>query len=199
MNTIRLSLWAGVLAPVLYFGAQAVGWAFYPGYDPLTQVASELGASASSAPDIFNSLVMATGVATLLAASGFVRRLPDEDSPLVVAWLVGAALILSGAASLWAGAHPLPDPRHNPGPLVIAIIALPVLLAIALWRAPDARALKAYLVANLVLLALAAPANAGLFPIDRASWGGLLQRVTALIAYLPIGVVAWRLLSRARR
>ena len=59
---------------------------------------------------------------------------------------------------IWGGIYPLPDPRHGGHPsLGIAILAVPFVLSLALWRLGVSRAIKAYLIATIVLLLVLLP------------------------------------------
>jgi hypothetical membrane protein len=189
----RIALVFGVAVPLLYFGAQLAAAPFFPGFSVLRHSASMLGSDLSTRPEILNTGAKLTGLATLIAALGFARGLRASGVHRVVVWLTVAALISHGLASLWAGSFPLPDRRHNPGPLSIGMFALPVLLLIGSWRMKGARGLRTYLLANLVFFVLMIPVMAGKAGIDRALYGGLLQRIGALALFLPIGVSAWHL------
>ena len=195
----RTALAFGVAVPILYFGAQLAAAPFFPGFSVLRHSASMLGSDLSTRPEILNTGAKLTGLATLIAAIGFARAMRVAGVHRVVLWLTVAALLSHGLASLWAGSFPLPDRRHNPGPLSIGMFALPVLLLIASWRMRDARGLRTYLLANLIFFAMMIPVMAGKAGIDRAVYGGLLQRIGALALFLPIGVTAWHLRRRLAR
>ena len=91
----------------------------------------------------------------------------------------------------------MPDPRHGGHPsLLIAMLAVPFVLSFALWRLGVSRAIKAYLVATIVLLLVMFPIMMRMIDIDMHSYGGLLQRVFALTVFVPIGVGAYELARR---
>jgi hypothetical protein len=195
---VAFALGAGVAVPFLYFGAQLAAAPFFPGYSFLRQSASMLGSDLSTCPAILNVGAVLTGVATLIAAAGFLPALRSRGTPRGIVWLTCMALVSSGLASVWAGTFHLPDPRHNPGLLGAGSFLLPFLLAAAFWRSPDAPALRIYLLANLLFMLALVPVMSGKTGIDRASYGGLLQRIAAATLFPPIGVVAW-VLRRAPR
>ena len=193
----RAALAAGIAVPVLYFGTQLAAAPLYPGYDFVTQVASELGSPGSRMPVVFNTGAILTGLATLVAASGFGRALPVvARTPRWLVALVVLALIAAGLAGIQAGVFALPDPRHNPRWLGAGLFAMPALLLAAVWRAPGAGALKAYLALDLLTFAVQFPLRAGVLGIDPGTIPGVLQRSIALATYVPIGVVAWFLRRR---
>lgn len=66
-----VALRMGVAVPVLYYGTQIVAAVFFPGYSFMSEAASLLGSDRSTRPLIFNAGVMATGIATLVAACGY--------------------------------------------------------------------------------------------------------------------------------
>ena len=124
------------------------------------------------------------------------RRLGGDPA---LAALNSAAVAVNGVQMLWAGYFPLPDPRHaGHTPFIVASTLLPVLLAAALWR-HGGPGLKAYLVSTLVLLAAVTLLRSGLSGLTRYEYGGLLQRVSTLTIFPPIGVGAWVLARRLRR
>jgi hypothetical membrane protein len=186
----RAALAVGAAVPVLYFGSQLAAAPFYPGYDFVVQVASELGSAASRQPWVFNLGAVLTGAAGLVAALGFGRALPRAGATRHVTRHAVLGLATSGLAGIQAGSFPLPDPRHNPGWLGAGLFVMPALLAVAVWRAPRAGALKAYLVASALVLLLQFPLRRGMMGIDPRTQAGLLQRLLALAVYPPIGVVS---------
>ncbi|HEX7150444.1 MAG TPA: DUF998 domain-containing protein [Thermoanaerobaculia bacterium] len=198
-RVLSMALWAGVLVPFLYFGAQLVAARFYPGNSFVRQSASELGSDRSLRPAVLNTGAMATGVATMIAAFGITVALRRQNTPRVVAWLVGLAMLSMGAAAIWAGLFALPDPRHNPGAIGAGAFVLPALFALAAWKLREAQRLKIYLLANVLLFVLLIPVMSGVsgIPIDQQR--GVMQRVAASVLYLPVGVVAGWLLRRARQ
>ena len=113
--------------------------------------------------------------------------------------LTSAAVAVTSVQALWAGYFPLPDPRHG-GHLhvIVAMVLLPVLLSAALWR-HGGRGLKAYLVATLILLGAVTLLRSGLSGLTKYEYRGLLQRVSMLTVFPPIGVGAWVLVRRLRR
>lgn len=183
-------------SPILYFGTQLAAMPWFPGYDPLLHPASLLGSDRSLAPAVFNSGAVLVGVALLGGSVGMARGLVAVGSWRPLAWIVAVALMSSGAAAIWAGSFPMPDPRHNPGALGVGTFAAPLLLLVALWRVQGAGGLRRYLLLDLAAFAGLAVVMAGLTAIDPQRYGGLLQRVAALIVYVPPGVVGWWLWRR---
>lgn len=190
----RIALWFGVAVPFLYYGTQFIAMAFYPGYRFLAQVASELGSPGSTSPMVFNAGAVLTGIAALIASYGFLRALGTRR---VVSWLVFLAMVSNGAAGIWAGLYPLPDSRHNPGAIGVGMFFLPLLFIFATWRYRS-RGLRTYLIANCRLYLILAPVMSGSTGISLDDYRGILQRVAALVMYVPIGVVAAFLLRASR-
>jgi hypothetical membrane protein len=193
-----LLLRLGVLIPFVYYGTQAAAAPFFPGFSFVGTTASEMGSTLSRHPAIFNAGIMALGVITLLASVGFLLALRHTGVNPALALLASADLALNGVQMLWAGLHPIPDPRHAGYTVFVAgMFVLPVLLTLALWRGASPL-LKAYLVATLLLLAAMVPVTTGLTGIDRRAYRGIIQRVYTLTTFPPIGVAAWVLGRRVR-
>jgi hypothetical membrane protein len=187
--TVR-ALDAGIVVPFLYYGVQALAAPFFPGFSILGTTASELGSDLSKHPALFNVGAILQGVACLIAAIGFFLAFRWLGTHPVIAWPTSIAVAIGGLGSLWAGYYPMPDPRHGGHPaFLVALLALPFLFAITLWRRGHP-ALKAYLVANLVLLAAVFPIIGGMAGVDTHEYRGIIQRVFALTVFVPIGVAA---------
>jgi hypothetical protein len=186
------SLSLGMMVPIVYFGMQIVAASFYPGYNFLSQTASDLGSNQFVYASIFNVGIFVLGVVTLIAAFGFLRALLRLDTHPILAWLIGLAVAANGISSLWAAYYPLPDPRHGAQPpfLMIAIL-IPVLLAAALWKRHDTRALKVYLIASVLLIIAMIPFVSGMAGVDMRVYRGLVQRVFALALFPAIGIGAY--------
>jgi hypothetical membrane protein len=185
--TLR-ALYAGVAVPLLYYGVQAVAAPFFPEFSVIGTTASELGSDLSSRPAIFNYGTMVQGVAWLIASIGIFRSLQRLRVHPVLVWSISLALIVGGIGTFRAGYYPLPDPRHAGNPsFLVAMLSLPILLAIALWKGGHP-ALKAYFVANLVLLAVMFPILSGFTGLDTHTYRGIYQRIFGLTVFLPVGV-----------
>ena len=192
------TLYAGIAVPCLYFGVQALAAPFFPEFSFVGTTASELGSELSSRPAIFNYGTILLGVAWLIASVGFFRAFQRLGVHPVLAWTISLALVVGGIGSFWAGCYPLPDPRHAGHPsFLVALLALPVLLAIALWKGAHP-ALRAYLVANLVLLAVMFPILSGFTGLDTHTYRGIYQRIFALTVFLPIGITSVVIMTRIK-
>jgi hypothetical membrane protein len=191
-----ISLWCGVLVPLVYFGAQLIAAPFYPDYSFLVNSASQLGSDASTFPALLNGGAMLSGVLGLLSAYGIGTALQAAGAKPWFAWISAACAVSVAAAAIWAGLHPMPDPQHNPGAIGIGMFLGPLALLAAFWNVRDGRAMRAYLVFTLFAFAALAPIMSGITPVDLNHYGGLMQRVAALVLYLPPAVAAWWLLRR---
>ena len=182
-------LWAAALVPLLYFGSQAVLIPLTPGYDPVRDIVSLLGAAGAPHAQAFNLAMLASGLGAIAGAVGLIR---SSAGPIAV--LAALALGGTGLGDMWAAAHPLPDPRHAANPFLPALVALPVALALFAWREEPLRRVRPWLALNLLLFVglwwvrgLAPPAMAG-----------LMQRLHAATLYAPPAVVALALLRSGR-
>jgi hypothetical membrane protein len=197
-NFTRVALSMGMAVPFVYFGTQLVAALFYPNYSFLIQAASELGSNRAVYPFIFNSGAIITGIFTLIAAAGFLSALRQLDTHPIWAWLVSIAVALNGIGSIWAGVFSLPDPRHGSNPFIVGVFLMPLLLAVALWKQKDARAIKIYLVITNVMFLVLIPIMSGMAGIDIRGYQGLLQRIIALVFFPPIAVGAYFLAKRIK-
>jgi hypothetical membrane protein len=188
----------GVLVPFVYYGTQAVAAPYFPPFSFVGTTASEMGSSLSRHPAVFNAGIIALGVITLLTSVGYLLALRHVGVDPVLALLVSADIALNGVQMLWAGLHPLPDPRHAGYAVFVAgMFSLPVLITLALWRGASPL-LRAYFAATLMLLAAMVPIVTGVSGIDRRTNRGIIQRVYTLTTFPPIAVGAWALGKRVR-
>jgi hypothetical membrane protein len=196
-TTLR-ALHAGIAVPFLYYGVQAAASPFFGDFSFVGTTASELGSDLSRHPAVFNGGTMLQGIACFVASVGFFRAFGRLRIHPAFAWPISIAVVIAGLGSLWAGYYPLPDPRHGGTPaFLVAMLLLPPLFAAALWASGHA-ALKIYLVANLVLLAVMFPTMSGLTGLDTHAYRGLFQRIFAFTIFPPIGVAAYVLAGRIR-
>jgi hypothetical membrane protein len=190
----------GITVPFIYYGIQIVAAPYLPDYSFVRHPASLLGSDYSSNPAIFNTGVMATGTATLVAAFGFFLALRRIGANFFLNLLTSVALLGCAISSLWAGYFPMPDSRHGGHPaFLISMILVPFLFTITLWKERNTRPLKAYLIATIVLLIVMVPIMSGNTRLDNRAYGGLFQRIFALTVFPPIAVCAFYLAWRIRR
>jgi hypothetical membrane protein len=211
-----LALRMGIAVPFLYFGVQLAAAPFYPGYSFLTRDASTLGSPGSSLPAMFNVGAICVGILLFIAAWGFLRAFRFLGVRNFIAWPTTLAIVSSGLGCINAGMFPLPYPRHTESVLAlcgVGIFLLPFLLPLAIWKLLDRGAVAAYFVANIIALFALFPIMSGLVQRFGIKWGvdmlwyqtllnnyhGLLQRIFALIVFVPIGVSALFLSQRLRR
>jgi len=186
-----LMLWAALAMPLLYFGVQLVAAPFYPGYHFATDTASMLGTSASRHPEIFNIGAILTGIAGLAGAFGLflgLRRVAARWLRILIA----IGVLSSGVMSLKAGLYPMPDPRHATWQfLLLPILITPLLLLGATWRVLW---LRIYLLLDLTCMLCLLPSMMHrMAPIFSE---GTMQRLFALVTFVPVGLVALALLQR---
>lgn len=202
MGLGRGLLLGAVVLPILYFGVQVALAPTFPNYNFMTDAASLLGSDRSPTALIFNAVAILCGACGLAGAAGLWLVLKAERCPLLLNALIALAVLLAAVGCVWAGVFPLPDPRHGANPSAPGLIALPVLFAIAAFVVRRLRAWRIYFVANLLLLATMVLLASGVIPVDRAQYGGLMQRFVALAGFGPIGVAGlalWLSSGRASR
>jgi hypothetical membrane protein len=192
------ALLMGMAAPLVYFGVQIIAARFYPGYSFLRNTASQLGSDSSTFPAILNVGAILTGIAILFASIAFFLMLLRLGTAPIFVWLTALVMISFGVLGIRAGLFPLPDPRHSPGLLGFSAFLIPPLFAAVIWKRDDAKAVKVYLIVNVILLVALIPVMSGMAGLNTQPYQGLLQRIAAMIVYLPIGVVACYLLRKFR-
>lgn len=196
MRSPRHLLSFGIAVPILYLLALALGSAFYPGYSHVTRYASELGAAEAPHPWIFNSGIVAAGLAALLAGPGFalaLRRLGGDRLPAV---LSGLAVSLWGVAMVLGGSFPMPDPRHGGFGLGLGLLVAPLFLLWGLRRAPDARRLRLLLLVAFLAMSVLFAVMMGVGGLVTRANVGLWQRGNALASIPWIGIAAAALRAR---
>jgi hypothetical membrane protein len=202
-----LALRMGIAVPFLYFGVQLAAAPFYPGYSFLARDASTLGSPGSSLPAVFNVGAICVGILLFVAAWGFLRAFRFLGVRNFIAWPTTLAIVSGGLGSINAGLFPLPDPRHTESVLAlcgVGVFLLPFLLPLAIWKLLDRGPVAAYFVTNIIALFALFPIMSGLVQRFAIMAGvdlpwyqtllnncqGLLQRIFALIVFVPIGVSA---------
>lgn len=185
-----LMLLAALAVPLFYFGVQLIAAPWYPGYNFSSDTASMLGTAASLHPGIFNSGAILDGVAGIFGAAGLYLGLSD----VAKTWLrvlVAIGVLSNAILSIKAGLFPMPDPRHASWQfLLFPILITPLLMLAATWRISPG--LRIYLLVDVICLFLLIPLMMHrIAPI----WPeGIMQRLFAIVAMVPIGIVALVLL-----
>lgn len=203
MNTLsparKVLLVAAVLVPVVYFGAQVLAAPYFPNYNLLTTSASDLGSDLSSRPGILNTGALLTGVLALLGSVGLAGSLPRVGAGKLAACALALCVASAGVASLWAGWHPLPSPRHDPGALGIGMFVAPFAAVWVAWRMSAAGRLRWVLSLNAVAFIALAAIMFGVGRIDLSACGGLMQKLIAVTSFSPSAVIAAIAIRRSGR
>jgi hypothetical protein len=195
---ITASLLCAASVPFVYFGAQFLGAVFYPNFSVLRDVASALGSDVSTRPEIFNTGITLAGLLAIGGAAGLYERLRELRASTWLCLIACLSLLSFAAGSLWAASHPLPDPRHDPGPLSAGMFISPLVAYLTARQLPGARSLRAVCAVLLLVFFAIVGVYSGLVPLDRGAFEGALQRVGALTLLAPISAISWWLLWRFR-
>jgi hypothetical protein len=201
---------AGLVAFAGDFLVTVVLGFFYPDYDHLKLVMSELGTPASPVAVWMGSWWVVFGILFVLFAMGFAAAFAEgKKSVVVVALLIGLFGLGAGiGAGLFpmdlVGAEPTPsgglhDAFAGAGFFAIAFVPLVSLAVFPRRRAPG----MAWLSTGVFVLGLAAfalfvvsedaPSTSGVL-----SYTGLWQRLFLLIHYAYLGVIAARMIRSSR-
>ena len=147
----RALLACGVAMPAIYGLMLAVSCSLNPGFDLLRHEPSELGRAGAVYPLIYDTGMVATAAAGLLAAGALVVA-PGTGRGSVWNVCAGATILLSSLGLAMAGLFPLPNPLHYGFGLTTAAILTPLFGAASLRRSGSHRA-AALLLAALALIA----------------------------------------------
>jgi hypothetical membrane protein len=124
---VRIGALAGIGGPLLYVVVVAVTGYLTPGYDPVTQWISELGATGAPYATVFNVIGPGLfGLLSIVFATGLWRALRGGPLAFAVAVLVGIA----GIAGILEGVFPCDRgcvPVTPAGALHLAIGIVPLL------------------------------------------------------------------------
>jgi hypothetical membrane protein len=194
----RALLWAALAVPFLYYGTMLVSAFFYPGYNHVTQYASELGSSEARYPAIFNIGTITTGVIMIAAAAGIYRAAVAAGARRAFAGVGAVCLALFGVSLVLGGLFPMPDPRHGGFGLGLAMLLAPPALAIALWKRPELRTLARFLLADALAMLVLFAIMMGIGALVTRSNVGLFQRAYSLTVFPWVGIAGFALLRRTR-
>jgi hypothetical protein len=195
---ITSSLLCATSVPFVYFGTQFLGAMFYPNFSVMRDVASALGSDVSARPEIFNTGITLAGLLAIGGAVGLYERLRELRVSTLLCFMACLSLLSFAAGSFWAASHPLPDPRHDPGPLSAGMFISPLVAYLTARQLPGAPALRAICAVLLLVFLAIVGVYSGLIPLDRGAYEGALQRVGALTLLAPISAISWSLLWRSR-
>ena len=191
MRLEKSLLYAGIAVPLIYFGNLILTPLFYPGYNHVTQYASELGGPDAPRPYIFNTAILLLGVAGLVAAAGYFLGLRRLTGKTLLPALLGLILLLFGVSMVMGGLYPMPDERHGGFGLGMGVHLGPLLLALALRKRPHLRGLRVYLLITMVLMVVFFAIMMGVGQLVTRANVGIFQRVYALNLFPWIGIGAW--------
>lgn len=197
----KLLLLAAGLAPVVYFGAQAIAAPYFPNYSIFTTTASALGSDLSIKPDILNTGALLTGVLSILGGIGVAISLPRLGAGKITSYLLAVCLLSAGIAAFWASQHPLPNPHHNPGALGFGMFLLPFISILAAWRLRAPKILLVFFFLNALAFVACGIVMSGATGIDLSAIGGFVQKLIAASAWISGAAVAitamWRTKQQA--
>lgn len=186
-----LLLRLGALGPLIFYGVIVAGGLMSPGYNHMTQFASELGQAGAPSAKIFNYGIMAAGGAMVIGALGLLMGLPRLGRGLLMPGLTAIAIALFGASLIIGGLHPMPDPMHEAYNLIYAGIAAPLLAFLAMGDRSELSGAKTMAVLGFLVSAvlMAIMMNVGGLNLVHKTDVGLWQRG------LILGTTLWMLFA----
>jgi len=186
----KILLAAAVLVPIVYFCTQAAAAPYFPNYSIFTTSASALGSNLSSKPSILNNGALLTGALSFLGSIGLAQALPRIGVSKIPSYLLALCLLSAGAASFWAGLHPLPSPRHNPGAIGAGLFVAPFAAMWAAWQITTQRYMRIAFLVNAMAFVVLGVIMSGAIGVDLAAIGGLIQKLIAATSLASIAVIA---------
>jgi hypothetical membrane protein len=187
----RVLLTAGIAVPILYYGTLLISSLFYPGYNHITQYASELGSSAARWPAIFNTGIVLLGICGIAAGFGHTFALRRLAGKKALPILAGLFLGLFGVAMVMGGLFPMPDDRHGAYGLGMAVQLAPLFLWLALRKHPGLRGLKLFLLVTFVVSLAMFAIMMGVGQMVTRANVGLFQRMYSLTMFPWIGIASY--------
>lgn len=177
----------GIVMPVIYFTGLLVAGLLYPGWAPLTQPPSDLGAESARYGPIMNLGLIGSGLAGVSGAAGLWVGLRSNGAPLILAGPAALSLALGSVGLGMSGVYPLPDPLHHSfGLLTLTAALTPLLGALALWRTGGSQ--RAALVLALAFVAIAGLVIAGPGPLLP---GGIALFAVAFLCWVVRHRAGW--------
>jgi hypothetical protein len=196
---ITASLLCVASVPFVYFGVILLGAVYYPNFSMLRDVASALGSDVSTQPAIFNRGITFAGLLAIGGSVGLYKRLKELRVATFLCLMTALALLSFAAGCFWAALHPLPDPRHDPGPLSVGMFMAPFVAYLSARQIPEARVLRTICAVLLFCFLVVASVYSGFIPLDRGAYEGALQRAGAFTLIAPLSLISLWLLGRSRR
>jgi hypothetical membrane protein len=191
---MKAVLWAGVAAPIIYFGTQIAAIALNPSFNFAEQQPSELGIAAMDLPIVANAGFVASGIAFALGGVGLFAGLRSVGGNTIIAALAGLTLVILGFTIAMSGFFPLPSPLHYAFDLYPVGICPPLFVALGYKNGGAARwiALASFV---LCVAIFAAASLGGMATEDNV---GLFTRAISIVLFATIAFACWSLARRLR-
>ena len=191
---MKVMLWAGVAAPIIYFGTQIAAIALNPSFNFAEQQPSELGIVAMHLPIVANAGFIASGIAFVLGGLGLFAGLRGVGGNAIIAALAGLTLVVLGFAIAMSGFFPLPNPLHYAFGLYPIGILPPLFVALGYRNGGAARWIA--LASFVLCVAIFAAASFGGMATEENV--GLITRAISIMLFATIAYVCWSLTRRLR-
>ena len=191
---MKVMLWAGVAAPIIYFGTQIAAIALNPLFNFAEQQPSELGIGAMHLPIVANAGFIASGIAFTLGGLGLLAGLRGVGGNAILAVLAGLTLAIFGFAIAMSGFFPLPNPLHYAFGLYPVGLLPPLFAALGYKNGGAARwiALAGFAACAAIF---AAASFGGMASEDNV---GLFTRAISIVLFGTIAYLCWSLTRRVK-
>ncbi|MFZ2029063.1 MAG: DUF998 domain-containing protein [Vitreimonas sp.] len=191
---MRALLWAGVAAPIIYFGTQVAAVALNPSFNVAEQQPSELGIATMHLPIVANAGFIVSGIAFGLAGIGLFAGLRGVGGSVIIATLAGLTLAILGFAIAMSGFFPLPNPLHYAFGIYPIGILPPLFVALGYKSGAAARWIA--LLGFVLCVAIFAAASFGGMATEENA--GLITRAISIVLFGTIAYLSWSIAQRLK-
>jgi len=206
-HILHLSVWAGIIGPILYILVFTLDGALRPGYSAYREAASYLLLDSRGWLEIVNFIVF--GFLLIAFAFGFLYRM---SGVLSTGWLrTSTGLLVLVGVGFFMAAMFLPDPFGEPQHTLHAmlhnvaftVVFFPlgmacVLIGSQLRKIVGWRIVGWYTMIIGIPICFIALASLNFQPSTPPAWGGLFERVFFVIVFAWYVIMASRMLKRER-
>lgn len=204
-SILQLSVWAGIIGPILYILVFTLDGALRPGYSAYREAASYLLLGSLGWIEIVNFIVF--GCLLIVFAFGFFHRM---SGVLRSGWLhISTCLLVLVGVGFFMAALFLPDPFGEPQHTLHAmlhnvafiVVFFPlgvacVLIGSQLRKVVGWRIVGWYAMITGIPICFIALASFNFQPSTPPAWGGLFERIFFVIVFAWYVILASRMLKR---
>jgi hypothetical membrane protein len=190
---LRIGLWAALFPPILYYlTVFGLGPFYGEEYSQVRNTASELGVHGHPSAPFFNASTIVNGILMSIGAIAIGGHSWRVSRERWIGLMLAYASFSTGAASIWAGMFPLPDPRHGMPPAVVGLgmFAIPMLFLIWSFITPASKLKRAWACIAFVLFCYLVAIKSGNLHAGPLRHEGLFQKAFFLTVFPSMALAA---------